>query len=84
MSIDRYHTAKFSSGGHHVVVGTAFGLLYLLPNVAGLLSGLTTLQDTVQKLNVGEPLMDILWEEDNRRIFMRTVHLPPSLPIHPS
>ena len=39
------------------------------------LSGVTKLEDAVASLYAGEPLRDIIWEEQERRVLMRTVRV---------
>lgn len=65
--------ARFSPDGRHLIAGTVFCLLYLFPDFSRVLRGTANCTDIVQKLNVGEPVSDLLWDVHQHRVAFRTV-----------
>ena len=65
--------ARFSPDGRHLIVGTVFSLLYLFPDFTRVLRGTANATDIVQKLNIGEPVRDLLWDVHPYRVAFRTV-----------
>lgn len=65
--------ARFSPDGRHLIVGTAYSLMYLFPDFARVLRSTANDVDIVQKLNIGEPVRDLLWDVQQHRVVFRTV-----------
>ncbi|EKM53006.1 uncharacterized protein PHACADRAFT_259176 [Phanerochaete carnosa HHB-10118-sp] len=65
-------SAKFSPDGRHLIAGTVFSLLYLFPDFSRVLRGTTDCANVVQKLNIGEPVRDLLWDVHPQRVALRT------------
>ncbi|GJF00181.1 hypothetical protein PsYK624_164600 [Phanerochaete sordida] len=65
-------SARFSPDGQHLLAGTVYSLLYLLRDVAGLLNGTVRADDAVQKLHIGEPVRDLVWDAHAHRAAIRT------------
>ncbi|KAI0338346.1 hypothetical protein BDW22DRAFT_706892 [Trametopsis cervina] len=70
-------SAKFSPDGRHVVVGTAFGYIYLFPDIQRMFEGDMAGTEIVQKLYFEEPIRVIQWDVLNRAFTIFDVrHLP--------
>ncbi|KIP03648.1 hypothetical protein PHLGIDRAFT_121393 [Phlebiopsis gigantea 11061_1 CR5-6] len=54
-------SARFSPDGQHIIAGTVFSVLYLLPDFIRILDGTALADSVVQKLNLGEPVRDLYW-----------------------
>lgn len=48
------------------MVGTAFGTMYFFPDIDRLFTGGLALSEIVQKMYVGEPVVRVHWEAQDR------------------
>ncbi|KZT02808.1 uncharacterized protein LAESUDRAFT_716593 [Laetiporus sulphureus 93-53] len=55
------------------IAGTAYGLLYLILDYARAVSGSKSLLDIARRVYIGDSLKDVIWGEQQRRIFVHTV-----------
>lgn len=65
--------ARFSSDGRHIIAGTVFSLLYLLPDFKRVLDGVVLADKAVQRLHIGEPVRDLYWGVHKFKVVLRTV-----------
>jgi len=63
-------SARLSQDGQHLVAGTTFGLLYLLPDFSRILRGDAPADKVVQRLNLHEPVSHISWDSHESRIMI--------------
>ncbi|KAI0353079.1 hypothetical protein OH77DRAFT_1427857 [Trametes cingulata] len=64
--------ARFSPDGKHIVVGTNHGLLYFAWDFARVEQGML-FTDITEYLLIDEPLRDLSWDSDVRRLALRTI-----------
>ncbi|CDO73786.1 hypothetical protein BN946_scf185015.g114 [Trametes cinnabarina] len=64
--------ARFSPDGKHLVAATAFGLLYFAWDFARVERGVQ-FSDITEYLLIDEPLRDVSWDSELRRLAVRTV-----------
>lgn len=72
--------ARFSPDGHHIIIGNVWSIVYLLPDFSRILYGTAQVHKVVQKLHIGEPVQDLVWDVHKYKIAVRTVRMP----FHPT
>ncbi|KAJ2987136.1 hypothetical protein NUW54_g9518 [Trametes sanguinea] len=63
--------ARFSPDGKHLIAATAFGVLYFAWDFARVEKGMQ-FSDIMEYLLIDEPLRDVSWDSDVRRLAVRT------------
>jgi len=65
-------SVAISPDERHLIVGSAFSLLYLIPDFIRIGKKYNTVEEVVQRIHVGSPIMNITWGPHERRFALST------------